>query len=58
MFWLCFIFFALKLNSAIGVFSLYKHCGGAVDNDHEVSFTSGLTTAATTMESICDVVNV
>lgn len=49
MFWVCFTFFALKLNSAIGVFSLYKDCGGVVDDD--VSFKSGLSTATTT-ESI------
>lgn len=57
MFWLCFIFFALKLNSAVGVFSLYKDCGGVIDDTLDVSFTSGIS-AATTMESICDVVNV
>lgn len=57
-FWIFFIFFALKLNSAIGVFSLYKDCGGVIDDDSDqVSFTSGLS-PATTMESICDVVNV
>lgn len=57
MFWLCFTFFALKLNSSIGVFSLYKDCGGVVDDTVDVSFTSGIS-AATTMESLCDVVNV
>lgn len=57
MFCICFVFFAVKLNSAIGVFSLYKNCGGIVDDKYDVSFTSGLSTA-TTMESICDVVNV
>lgn len=31
-FWVCFIFFALKLNSAIGVFSLYKEFGGVIDD--------------------------
>lgn len=31
-FWVCFIFFALKLNSAIGVFSLYKQFGGVIDD--------------------------
>ncbi|CRL02868.1 CLUMA_CG015857, isoform A [Clunio marinus] len=57
MFWICFIFFILKLNSSIGVFSLYKECGGIVNDESDVSFTSGLSTA-TTMESICEVVNV
>lgn len=60
MFWICFIFFALKLNSAVGVFSLYKDCGGVVDDNLDVSFTSGLS-ATTTIESIvdqCEVVNV
>lgn len=57
MFWLCFIFFALKLNSSVGVFSLYKECGGVVHDESDVSFTSGLS-PATTMESICDVANV
>ena len=57
MFWLCFIFFALKINSSVGVFSLYKACGGVVEENYDVSFTSGIT-PTTTMESICDVADV
>jgi hypothetical protein len=50
-FWICFTFFALKLNSAIGVFSLYKEFGGVIDDAADrVSFT--------TMESICEPVDV
>jgi hypothetical protein len=57
-FWMFFIFFSLKLNSAVGVFTIYKECGGVIDDESDhVSFTSGLS-PATTMESICDVVNV
>jgi hypothetical protein len=57
MFWLCFIFFALKLNSAIGVFSIYKNEGGKVTEGSELSFFSGIT-PATTMESLCEAVDV
>jgi hypothetical protein len=57
-FWICFTFFALKLNSAIGVFSLYKEFGGVIDDAADrVSFTSGLSTM-TTMESLCEPVDV
>ncbi|KAG5675832.1 hypothetical protein PVAND_005702 [Polypedilum vanderplanki] len=57
MFWLCFIFFALKLNSAIAVFSIYKREGGKVTDSSELSYLSGVT-PATTMESLCEAVDV
>ncbi|CAG9797148.1 unnamed protein product [Chironomus riparius] len=57
MFWICFIFFALKLNSAIGVFSVYKIEGGKVADSSELSYLSGIS-PTTTMESICEAVNV
>lgn len=57
MFWLCFIFFALKLNSAVGVFSIYKNEGGKVTDSSELSFLSGIS-PATTMESIYEAVSV
>lgn len=57
MFWLCFIFFALKLNSAVGIFSVYKDEGGKVSDVSELSFLSGISPATTT-ETLCEAVNV
>lgn len=57
MFWLCFIFFALKFNSAVGVFTVYKDHGGKSNDLSELSFMSGLSPATTT-ETICEAVNV
>jgi hypothetical protein len=52
-FWMFFIFFSIKLNSAVAVFTIYKDCGGVVDDTDHVSFTSGLS-PTTTIESFCD----